>query len=73
MPRRPLGPSTTKFRNPLLEGVRDEEIDQLANIACITKRNNLKIGSKSPSEHLGELAGLTAADDDVSEDAALQL
>ena len=37
-------------------GVRDEEIDQLANIAFITKKKNLKIGSKSPAEYLGELA-----------------
>lgn len=37
-------------------GVRVEEIDQLANIAFITKRKNLKIGSKSPAEYLGELA-----------------
>lgn len=36
--------------------VRDEEIDQLANIAFITKKKNLKIGSKSPAEYLGELA-----------------
>ncbi|MCY3851484.1 MAG: DUF262 domain-containing protein [Acidimicrobiaceae bacterium] len=37
-------------------GVREEEIDQLANIAFITKTKNLKIGSKSPAEYLGELA-----------------
>ena len=37
-------------------GVREEEIDQLANIAFITKRKNLQIGSKSPAEYLGELA-----------------
>ena len=37
-------------------GVRSEEIDLLANIAFITKRKNLKIGSKSPAEYLGELA-----------------
>lgn len=37
-------------------GVREEEIDQLANIAFITKKKNLKIGKKSPAEYLGELA-----------------
>ena len=37
-------------------GVRVEQIDQLANIAFITRRKNLKIGSKSPAEYLGELA-----------------
>ena len=37
-------------------GVREEEIDQLANIAFITKKKNLRIGSKSPAEYLGELA-----------------
>ncbi|MXX43089.1 MAG: DUF262 domain-containing protein [Acidimicrobiales bacterium] len=37
-------------------GVREEEIDQLANIAFITKKKNLKIGPKSPTEYLGELA-----------------
>lgn len=37
-------------------GVREEEIDQLANIAFITKKQNLKIGKKSPAEYLGELA-----------------
>ena len=36
--------------------MREEEIDQLANIAFITKKKNLKIGSKSPTEYLGELA-----------------
>ena len=37
-------------------GVREEEIDQLANIAFITKKKNLRIGSKSPAQYLGELA-----------------
>ena len=37
-------------------GARKEEIDQLANIAFITKKKNLKIGSKPPAEYLGELA-----------------
>lgn len=36
--------------------VRPEEIDQLANIAFITKKKNLRIGSKSPEQYLGELA-----------------
>lgn len=37
-------------------GVREEQIDQLANIAFITKKKNLAIGKKSPAEYLGELA-----------------
>ncbi len=36
--------------------IREEQIDQLANIAFVTKKKNLKIGSKSPAEYLGELA-----------------
>ncbi|MDE0700068.1 MAG: DUF262 domain-containing protein [Acidimicrobiaceae bacterium] len=33
--------------------VREEEIEQLANIAFITKRKNLQIGRKSPADYLG--------------------
>jgi len=36
-------------------GLERAQIDQLANLAFITQRANLKIGAKSPAEYLPEL------------------